>query len=372
MDLTDQQIIDLYNDPKTGLIGKYDFARKFNIPIKRVDSLLQSVDSYNLNVPPKNAFNRRKVVIYQPRLNWEMDLQDLSSNLWAPHNNGYLYILCLVDQFSRYAYCQPLKTKTPDEVLAAFKKILKYEDPNLNEFQQPPKTLICDRGTEFEGVFAAYCQTNNIKIWHPTTKIKAPIVERFNLTLKLRIGRLVDAKTTYKWVDHLQDLVHNYNNTKHRVLKMTPLEANDPRNIDKVNEILDKQPQKRITKKDYLQIGDFVRIPYDGVDIFTRSHHTRQSIAVYKIKEMNKDMYILEDNPHRGPPRQLFRHYYANELTKVTEPVEYKIDKVIRTEYRRVNNQRVQYGYIHWQGYPNNERFNTWEPMDNIRNLIVP
>lgn len=230
--LSDDDIIKLYNDPKTGLIGKSAFAKKYKIPIKRLNQILQSVDAYNLNVPLVDRFPRRHVKVFGKGNIWELDLQDLSSEPWSLHNKGYNYILCCVDEFSRYAYCEGLKSKSSFEVAAAFNNILKREDPNLNEYQQPPKIVYTDRGTEFQGAFKQLMKTLNIPIWHSTTKQKASIVERFNYTFKLRLGRLADATNSYNWIDNLQDLIYNYNNTYHTTIKMSPFEANDPENYE--------------------------------------------------------------------------------------------------------------------------------------------
>ena len=55
---------------------------------------------------------------------------------------------------------------------------------------------------------------------------KAAIVERFNRTLKTMMWKYFYSKGTYNWVDVLDDLVNNYNNTKHGSILMKPVDVN--------------------------------------------------------------------------------------------------------------------------------------------------
>ena len=52
------------------------------------------------------------------------------------------------------------------------------------------------------------------------------MVERFNRTLKTAMWKYFYNKGTYKWVDVLADLVHNYNNTKHGTTLKKPKAGN--------------------------------------------------------------------------------------------------------------------------------------------------
>jgi hypothetical protein len=63
---------------------------------------------------------------------------------------------------------------------------------------------------------------------------KAQVVERFNRTLKLRMGKLFDAQNSFRYVDKLPDLVNNYNTTVHSTIKMKPVDAIKPENYDKL------------------------------------------------------------------------------------------------------------------------------------------
>ena len=57
---------------------------------------------------------------------------------WKNQNEGYRYILNIVDCFSRYAWSIPLKDKKAETVLNAFKTI-----------SRKPKHIWVDEGKEF-------------------------------------------------------------------------------------------------------------------------------------------------------------------------------------------------------------------------------
>ena len=47
-------------------------------------------------------------------------------------------------------------------------------------------------------------------------------MERLNRTLKTAICKYFYSKGTYKWIDVLDELVYNYNNTKLRTILLKP------------------------------------------------------------------------------------------------------------------------------------------------------
>ena len=54
---------------------------------------------------------------------WEADLVIMDSI--SKENNGYKYILTVIDVLSKYAWVEPLKTKSRENLVKAFEKILK-------------------------------------------------------------------------------------------------------------------------------------------------------------------------------------------------------------------------------------------------------
>lgn len=66
-------------------------------------------------------FRRRKVIVKELDEIWSVDLIQLDG--LKDKNDGYSYILAVLDCFSRYAWTEPLKGKTAKEVLEAMKRL---------------------------------------------------------------------------------------------------------------------------------------------------------------------------------------------------------------------------------------------------------
>lgn len=107
---------------------------------------------------------------------WQADLVEMIP--YAEENDGYKYMLTVVDVFSRYAWAQPLKHKTGTAVKAAFQKIFDAQQP-------PPHKLQTDQGKEFENdAFQTFLRQHKIHFFTIKSQFKAALVERFNRTLK--------------------------------------------------------------------------------------------------------------------------------------------------------------------------------------------
>src|SRR4051812_26584403 len=67
-------------------------------------------------------FKRRRVIVTGIDEIWAMDLASMES--FVEYNNGFKFILCIVDVFSKYSWCIPLKNKTASSILTAVKTVI--------------------------------------------------------------------------------------------------------------------------------------------------------------------------------------------------------------------------------------------------------
>ena len=89
---------------------------------------------------------------------------------------------------------------------------------------------------------------------------KCCMIERFNRTIKEEILKYFSANNTRKFVDVLDLIVDQYNNTIHPSVKITPKEARRKENENKVwRNLYPEFGGKTVTSK--FSIGDHVRIP---------------------------------------------------------------------------------------------------------------
>ena len=83
---------------------------------------------------------------------------------------------------------------------------------------------------------------------------KSVVAERFITTLKTKIYKYMTSISKNVYIDKLDDIVNEYNNTYHRTIKMKlkPVDVKNNTYIDSRKEVNDKDPK--------FKAGDHVRI----------------------------------------------------------------------------------------------------------------
>jgi transposase InsO family protein len=155
--------------------------------------------------------------------NYQADIMYLPQ----PTKNRYKYILTCIDVYSRKAWVEPIKLKNAEHALTALNKIFKK-----SKF---PKNLNVDAGGEFDNIkFKKYTEDNDIKLWisNPEQHNKNSIVERFHRTLR---NILLRYTTTLNkpYINELQKLVDNYNDTYHNTVEATPNSISNHHRLEK-------------------------------------------------------------------------------------------------------------------------------------------
>ena len=83
-------------------------------------------------------------------------------------------------------------------------------------------------------------------------KRKSVVSERFIRTLKTKIFKYMTSGSKNIYIDKLNDIVTEYNNTHHRTIRIKPVNVKDNTYIDIKKEVNDKDPK--------LKVGDHLRI----------------------------------------------------------------------------------------------------------------
>jgi len=201
-------------------IKLYKYA-KLKIPdlnLNDVKLFLRGEITYSLHRQVKRKFKRNPVVVAHANEQWQADLMDMKE--WSRTNNGFNYILTIIDIFSKKAYAVPVQKKQGQLVAKAFENIFKIVSPIY---------LQTDRGTEFknEHVKKVLKKYNVAYFTSKNDAIKCSVVERLNSTLKNKIFRIATKRGTRKWIDVLPSVIEAYNKTYHRSIKMPPIEVNE-------------------------------------------------------------------------------------------------------------------------------------------------
>ena len=95
--------------------GKYKIGRQ------RIRQFLNNEDSYSLYKPIRKTFPRSKVIVNTIDSMWDGDLADVSNI--ASHNDGYKFLLVLIDVFSRYLFIVPLTNKHHRTIIDGLKSV---------------------------------------------------------------------------------------------------------------------------------------------------------------------------------------------------------------------------------------------------------
>ena len=170
--------------------------------------------------------------------------------LISKFNKGFRFLLCVIDIFSKYAWVVPLKDKKGVSIVNAFQKIL--DDSN-----RKPNKIWVDKGSEFyNNSFKKWLKDNDIEMYSIHNEEKSVVAERFIRTLKTKIYKYMTSISKNVYVNKLDDIVNEYNNTYHKTIKMKPLDVKDNTYIDSSKEVNDKDPKFKVC--DHVRISKYI------------------------------------------------------------------------------------------------------------------
>ena len=165
--------------------------------------------------------------------------------LLSKFNKGFRFLICVTDIFSKYTWVIPLKYKKGVSIVNAFQIILK-------ESNRKPNKIWVDKGSEFyNNYFKKWLKDNDIEMYSINNERKSVIAERFIRTLKNKTYKYMTSISKNVYIDKLDDIVKDYNNTYHTSIKMKPVDVKDNAYIDFKKGVNDKNPK--------FKVGDQVR-----------------------------------------------------------------------------------------------------------------
>ena len=197
-----------------------------------------------LHKPITKKFKKRKIHVAFKDNIWGTDLADMQ--LLRRYNKGIRFLLCVIDIFSKYAWVVPLKDKKGGSIVTAFQSILKKSN-------RKPNKIWIDKGSEFYNAsFTKLLQDNDIVMYSTNNEGKSVVAERFIRMLKSKIYKYMTSVSKNVYIDKLDDIVNEYNNTYHTTIKMKPIDVKDNTYINTDKKINNKDPK--------FKVGDSIRI----------------------------------------------------------------------------------------------------------------
>ena len=148
---------------------------------------------------------------------------------------------------------------------------------------------------------------------------KSVVSERFIRTIKNKIYKYKNSISKNVYIDKLDDIVHKYNNKKHRTIKMKPIDVKDNTYIGFGKEVNDNDPK--------FKVGDHVRIS-KYKNIFAKGYTPNWSEEIFAIKKIKNSFpwtYVINDLNGE----EITGTFYGKELQKINQQ-EFRIEKVIK------------------------------------------
>ena len=106
---------------------------------------------------------------------------------------------------------------------------------------------------------------------------KSVVAERLITALKNKIYKCMTSVSANVYIDKLDGIVNEYNNTYHRTFKMKPVDVKDSTYIDFEKEVNDKDPK--------FKTGDRVRIS-KYKNIFAKGYRPNWLEEVFEIRKV--------------------------------------------------------------------------------------
>ena len=193
-----------------------------------------------------------------------------------------------------------MKDEKGPSITNAFNKIIKQSN-------RKPNKIWVDQGGEFYNhVFKKWLSSNDISMYSTFNEGKLVVAERFIRTLKNKLYKHMTATGKNVNNDVLDDIVNEYNNTKHNTLKMKPGDVKD----DNKRVYIDEHNKKsaRYNVNDRVRISKFK-------NIFAKGYTPNWSREIFIINKIN-DTVLYTYNLKDLNGEEILGSFYDKELQK--------------------------------------------------------
>ena len=284
--INSEEFLDSYHSGQSpySFGGKPHVKEYVNISNKALDKNLSKSDIYTEFKEFRKPKFTPPIRTYEKDYLWEADLMFFTHPDFAKVNDGQLYILAVIDTFTKQVWLKTLRTKTGATVTAAMREL--FEQFN-------PKYLRVDAGGEFlNQQFMNMCKSHNVKLYIAMEPIKCSIVERFNRTFKRIIVQLMEQNNSIRWIDFVEQALEIYNTRTHSTIGMSPEAAAEKKN----QKIILKRYLKRYAKYDKIRVKKNKRKSKFKLGQFVKNLQKKGNI--YKRISSKCDQRIFQDISH--------------------------------------------------------------------------
>ncbi|XP_067654016.1 uncharacterized protein [Haliotis asinina] len=188
------------------------------------DFIDRQTDRQQLRPAFSNAPNLKPVISKKPMGRHQVDLVDLSGMQVTIGGETFLYVLSVIDVFTRFLWLRPLSSKSASSVAIELYRL--YFEYGWG----CPRILQCDQGTEFKGAVNQLCMNMGTKIvrsrsHHPQSQGKRERSHRdWKAHLEFDYKNSSDSEN-FNWVEKLPAYARIHNESHHSSLGCSPYQA---------------------------------------------------------------------------------------------------------------------------------------------------
>ena len=277
-----------YNDPEVGFVGATALYKKLKKQYPKI-TIENVIEYYKITNGPDS---------------YQIDLIFFKDSL-VRYNKGYIGLLTAIEVTTRKGYAYPIKNKEAAEISRAF---------NIFIQQAKPKSITSVSDNKIKYTYAKKQDHN-----------KMGMIERFNRTIKKRILKL----DNNNWIDNIEKLIKNYNNTEHSATqvepnKITAEQSEDIRQDAFIHNL-------NVNYQYSVPIDSYVRVRLQK-SVFDKEG-AKFSTKIYQVKSREGNSYTVESIDDKETIKNV-KHYELQIIDK---------DKVIKnTEQKQDTIERVQ------------------------------
>ena len=133
-------------------------------------------------------------------------------------NIGCRFLLCVIDIYSKYVWVVPLKDKG-ETIVNAFKK-------KSDDSKRRPNKIWVDKCSEcYNNSFKKWLKDNDVEMYSTHNEKKLFLKDLLIRALKNKIYKYRRSISKNIYIDILDYIVNEYNNTYHRTIKMKPADV---------------------------------------------------------------------------------------------------------------------------------------------------
>lgn len=315
----------IWYHPKTGFTsGKVLYTRakqeQPSITRAQVEEWLAKQRTAQLHKPARKAKSVGFILAEYVNQRWQADLVDMSSYPGTLKRKKMLWILIVVDVFSRKLYARALQTKEAIPVAAAFIDI-------TEEAGAFPVQLDTDQGGEFGKTFDSKIGETR----HGRAKIgDHRALGVVDSTIRIFKGLIFRATTTgTDWAAELMDLVENFNSMDRGALYgHSPNDVETNVNLRAELGTMDQYKRGKmaatVEEKPPYAVGDKVRVPAQ-TGPFKRGFKQQMTEKKYPVSKVNaKSVEVNVDGQ--------IRRYLFSEIAQTGVPLDkdvFEVEKIL-------------------------------------------